>query len=278
MATAKEKLASGLKSVSNTLTKVDRKYLDNSGLDMHSWGSVASQHARARPGRIKRKRGLKTSAQVARVSGDKAISATQFATNNIGTIEIASRAIQGTAITGMSATGIGLVAAAGAFSLAYSGAAAVSAYKTNQHIKGLQSILKKSSSCHCYSVSMEDGGIGSPTKDAYHEFIKDTVLPAIVSKKKRKLRRKAVSSVPVVGGTVIGVESGLRSVGKRLIGSRSRGRHFYAEILAIHLITRHCELAEAIVAELFSEEEMQEIKNMNSDEAGPLIFSKMAST
>jgi hypothetical protein len=41
----------------------------------------------------------------------------------------------------------------------------------------------------------------------------------------------------------------------------------YAAYLAVHLITARCRLAEAIVAELYSENEMEAIKLMSSDQA-----------
>lgn len=81
----------------------------------------------------------------------------------------------------------------------------------------------------------------------------------------------------MVRGMFASGETPIKSIVKRLSGNRSSNRHFYAEALAVHLISHHCELAENIVTELYSPAEMESIKLMNSDTAGPLLFAKMAS-
>ena len=98
-----------------------------------------------------------------------------------------------------------------------------------------------------------------------HELISNTILPAIISKKKLKRTRKGVSGVSVLGGMLASAHSAKNGLVKRLKGNRGEKRHFHAEVLARHLVTHQCELVQSIVAELFSENEALEIMRMNTN-------------
>lgn len=240
--------------------KVDRDFLDSSGVDMHSWGHVKSVH-----------RNDNAHSDVAGTiktlgKGTLAVGSAAYSTatkTGFGTMGM-------TAATGgtvaLSATGIGAVAVAGAYAVGSSVAAGVSVYKTHQHIKNLQAIHDRG----CNHGFCEGDGND-------HNFIYNHVLPYIIDKKKRKMRRKAEETMPLLGGMATSLETGARSVWKRLRGTRSKQRHYYAQVLTVHLVSCTCDLAEDIVAELWSPEEMKAIRSMDSDDAGYYIFNKMAS-
>ena len=60
-------------------------------------------------------------------------------------------------------------------------------------------------------------------------------------------------------------------------GTLGLRRTYFAECLAVHLITANCALAEAFVTALYSEEEMHRLKQMDSETAAPLLADKMKS-
>ncbi|WP_281648668.1 hypothetical protein [Parendozoicomonas sp. Alg238-R29] len=142
--------------------------------------------------------------------------------------------------------------------------AAKSLRSTVHHVKGLKKIKSAVRSFQC------DGD------QVVHQTIASVVLPAIIMKKEKKVRKKCTAST-VVLSPLVSLEEGARSVYKRATGTRSKQRHFHCEILTTHLVLCHCGLAEAIVTELWGEEEMTHLRAMSSNEAGPHIFEKMSS-
>ncbi len=240
------------------VTDIDRG-LDRSGVNMHNWGHVKSIHsadqAHSDWGAVK------TLGNVVASTGSTAF---QTATKT-GFGSMAYTAATGGTVA-LSATGIGAVAVAGTYAVGSSIAAGVSAYKTNQHINNLKFIHGNGPAhASCDGCRLQ------------HDTIYNAVLPYIINKKQRKLRRKGEQIVPVLGGMATSLETGARSIYKRLRGTRSVERHWHAQVLTIHLISCHCGLADAIVSELWSPEEMERIRAMDSDEAGYYIFQKMAS-
>ncbi|ARU58417.1 MAG: hypothetical protein MI864_17455 [Pseudomonadales bacterium] len=237
---------------------VDRHWCDRSEVDMHNWGHVKSVH---RCDRTHSDWGMvKTVGKGVVNVGSSAFSTA----TNTGMSTLAYTAITGGTVA-LSATGIGAVATAGAVALGSSITAGISLHKTLQHIKNLEEIQKQQGVRFCEGDSHQ------------HNYILNTVLPYIIAQKKRKMRRKGEETVPILGGMCTTLEEGARSIFKRVSGSRGKQRHHMAQALTVHLVSCECNLAQDIVAELWSNEEMMAIRSMDSDEAGYWIFSKMAS-
>ena len=239
-------------------TKVDQDLLDRSGQRNLDWGNVPSIHEHN--GDFSSWTSYKSAANVAASIGSGSF---QTATNT-GSITLGTSLVTGSAIA-LSATGIGAIAVAGALAVGQAGAAGVSAYKTHQHIKNLQEIQVNFADYDC------DGCMIT------HHDILTNVLPYIINKKRTKRRRKAESTVPLLGSGLVMAETGVKSIYKRISGSRGRQRHIYAERLAAHMVSCTCELSQAIVAELWSHDEMLALRAMNSNDCGPWIQMKMAS-
>ncbi|WP_444897196.1 hypothetical protein ACJJI5_13390 [Microbulbifer sp. EKSA008] len=164
-----------------------------------------------------------------------------------------------------SATGIGLVVAGTALSIGYAGLAARSAYKTNNHLNALKKIYenRKSYSCPC------KGSVA-------HDYVSGQVLPYIIEQKSKKLHRKMVEATPGIA-SVEYARKAVKNLYKRSQGTLGKKRTFAAEWLAQHLISHDCELANAIVAELYSEEEMLWIRTQDNDVVAPLLELKLKS-
>jgi len=239
--------------------KVDRDFLDSSGVDMHNWGHVKSVH------RNDHEHGdwgtVKSLGKGALTVG----SGTFQAVTNTGFSTLAYTAATGGAVA-LSATGIGAVAVAGTYALGSSIAAGVSVYKTHQHIKNLQAI---------HDRGCKHGFCEGDQND--HNTIYTHVLPYIIDKKKRKMRRKSEETVPLLGSMASTLETGVRSLWKRARGTRGTERHYHAQVLTVHLVSCTCDLAADIISELWSYDEMKAIRSMDSDDAGYWIYSKMAS-
>jgi len=164
-----------------------------------------------------------------------------------------------------SATGIGLIVAGTALSVGYAGLAARSAYKTHNHLNGLKKIFleRKSFECTC------KGSVA-------HDYISGQVLPYIIEQKTKKLHRKMVEATPGVS-TFEYSRKAIKNLYKRAQGTLGQKRTFAAEWLAQHLISHDCELANAMVAELYSEEEMLWIRTQDNDVVAPLLELKIKS-
>jgi hypothetical protein len=239
--------------------KVDRDFLDSSGVDMHNWGHVKSVHSHDHShgdwGTVK-----------ALGKGALAVGSGTFQTvTNTGFSTMAYTAATGGAVA-LSSTGIGAVAVAGAYALGSSVAAGVSVYKTHKHIENLQAIHDRGCTRGFCEGDRND-----------HNTIYTHVLPYIINKKKRKMRRKGEETVPLLGSMATTLETGMRSIWKRARGTRGTERHYHTQVLTKHLVTCTCDMTEDIVAELWSLDEMRAIRCMDSDDAGYWIYSKMAS-
>lgn len=173
-----------------------------------------------------------------------------------------------------SATGIGLVVTGAVLTLATAGCSAVSAHKSRLHRNGLQAIYERRNAFVCGPVDKAD-----PTSMNHfeHKSISEDVLPYLVEQKNKKYHRKVVGAVPGLG-----LAETLRAVGKKAYkaasGSLGVERNRSARWLARHLITHDCAMTQAIVAELFSFEEMVWIKDQEFDDVVKLIEGKMKST
>lgn len=169
-----------------------------------------------------------------------------------------------------SATGIGLVVAGAALTAATMGSSAVSAYKTYNHRSNLQSILERKS---CYGCRTWEGR-DSNYKE--HSKIADEILPYIISQKTEKLAKKAIGTTGL--GVLTSGYGVVRNLYKRAVGTLGAERGAAASWLSLHFMTHNCGLAQAIVAELYSFEEMLWLLEKDTDTATPLLMAKMTST
>lgn len=142
----------------------------------------------------------------------------------------------------LSAGPISLLIASAALTIADSTKNAVSAYKTNQHIKNLQALQSKGAKGHfCQGQSN------------HHDHIFDTILPYIIAKKQKKKIRKMGSAVPVIGSAIEQTRAKSKALYKLAKhGGIGRNRKLHAEYLARHHCHRTCYLTTDIIAELFS--------------------------
>lgn len=180
-----------------------------------------------------------------------------------------------------SATGIGLVVTGAALTLTASTLSAVSAHKSRLHRNALGEIQKRVNAYECWPLIDNNPDIESrqfTVQDAAeHQKLVDAVLPYAIAQKSSKYHRKVVGAVPVVG-----LLESVRAVGKKAYkmakGTQGVERKAHARALASHLITHDCALAQAIVAELYSFEEMLWLKDQDYDEVVRLLEEKLKST
>lgn len=201
---------------------------------------------------------LKTGSKAGHLATSVGITATQQVTTG------ASAFAAITAGTALSATGIGLIAGSAALSVGKSYTAHRSAKKTQAHLDALSSILRGRNSYQC---DAKHGPV--------HSYIASTILPYIVQQKKTKLARKKNERVPVLGSGYEAGKSLKHMVQKRWNGTKGKQRSFSAQWLAVHLLSHHCDLTEAIVAELYSDEEMEMMKLSGSDIVASMIEDKL---
>lgn len=179
-----------------------------------------------------------------------------------------------TAGAAASATGIGLIVTGAALTLSTSVLSARSANKSRLHRNHLQDIQKRVNSYACGPIDANDQ---ASLRQTEHQVIADGVLPYLIQQKSTKYHRKVVGAVPGVG-----LLETVRAVGRKAYkaytGELGVKRHRAARWLALHLITHNCGLAQAIVAELYSFEEMLWIKDQEFKEVIKLLEDKMKST
>jgi hypothetical protein len=229
--------------------------LDEDEVVGHNWGSVPSRH-----------RDAKRFATGGMNVGSIGLQAASIATGS-SSIAVAAAIATGAAV---SATGVGLVAAGGALALGSLVLNARSAHKTRHHIDHLKKIQGNLGSFQwCVLLSSD------PRFANLHGTVGNIILPYIINQKKEKFGKK------VAGAAGAGLLTNLYAAGryayKGLRGRLGKKRHLYAEYLAVHLITADCELAKAIVAELYSKEELKGLMAMDSSKLAPLLADKMKS-
>ena len=184
----------------------------------------------------------------------------------------------------VSATGVGLVAASLALSLGSAAFAGRSAYKTHRHIQALQAIQAAHDSLgYCGPVFRPDGpefrsGLASkPIQDRCHRVIRDDVLPYILGQKESKRLKKGISAVPIIGGKFVGIHRLGRRAYKDHEGTLGVDRTNAATWLTLHLLCANCALGQAIVAALYSTDEMFEMMHLDGDQVVAKLASKMKS-
>jgi hypothetical protein len=202
--------------------------------------------------------------KVGLLAASPAVSVTQMATGNASIALVAAGAAA-------SATGIGLIVVGAAATLTVSTLSAVSAYKTWQHCKALDAIYDRRKTYACGCV------IAGDTKDVEgHNQVANVVLPYICLQKSEKVGRKAVGAVPVAGLSETAYAIG-RNLYKRYKGTKGVKRTEMAEILAAHFVTHDCALAQAIVADLYTFEQMTWLLRQNYSDVATLLAEKMQS-
>jgi hypothetical protein len=214
--------------------------------------------------------GFKKAGKVAMTAGSIGLTAAQAGTGVSG-LAVGAAVIAGAAV---SATGIGLVAAGAGLTLGSMALGARSAYQTNKHIDNLVKLSMRGGmegeAFPCRVLSSR------PELACLHPVIKGDVLPYIIAQKRKKLGRKAATAVG--GGLFVGIYTGIRSLAKK---AKGKERFWNAEMLARHFLTAECELAAAIIAELYSmtasDPRLRELMVMDSDSLGAELMEKMKS-
>ncbi|MBL8848218.1 MAG: hypothetical protein JNG89_00975 [Planctomycetaceae bacterium] len=217
---------------------------------------------------INRHRALKKTFKLGATAASIGVSAAQMGTGT-GALALMTGAA-------VSATGVGLVVAGGVLTVGTCLASGRSAYKTKKHIDGLKSLQTSAQSMSCEVVHAE--ALHGIANTFHHEIILKGVLPYVIKKKTSKFHRKAATTVPGVA-----LLEGLRAIGKKgykyVKGSLGVNRENAATWLAHHLLTYECELAEAIVEELYgSEDEVIWLKQQDGEVVVQLLMDKMKST
>jgi hypothetical protein len=178
-----------------------------------------------------------------------------------------------TASAAASATGIGLVVTGAAVTLGSMIASARSAYKTSHHIDALRKIHDRADSLACNMIT-PDGG-RAYFNPVQHGEVK-AALEYLLNKKSAKLKKKVAGAVG--GGLLTAIYGVGKAAYKSLQGTKGVNRMRQAEIIAVHFVTHNCALAQAIVAELYSAEEMLFLLDKDSDVVAKFLAEKMKST
>ncbi|HTV40460.1 MAG TPA: hypothetical protein VMF08_07795 [Candidatus Sulfotelmatobacter sp.] len=214
---------------------------------------------------VNRWREAKRTGKVGLVLAGAGVQVAQYAT---GASTIALLTAAGAA----SATGIGLVVTGAALTLTSAVLSGRAAIKTGVHLDNLKKIQSR---VNCYACMPIDAKLPEKVE---HRVIVEGVLPYIIQQKSTKYKRKWAGAVPVVG-----LLETVRAVGKKAYKKfwthdLGQKRERAAKWLAWHLITHNCGLAQAIVAELYSFQEMLWIKDQDFRDVKKLIEDKIKST
>ena len=153
-----------------------------------------------------------------------------------------------------------------------------SAHRTAQHLGALEAIYANRGRWFCRGCTVLPSVDAESLNEEFpnlHGLIADKVLPWVIRQKKHKLGKKTATAFGA--GLLVGIWSAGRKAYKAWSGTLGLRRTYFAECLAVHLITANCALAEAFVTALYSEEEMHRLKQMDSEAAAPLLADKMKS-
>jgi hypothetical protein len=219
---------------------------------------------------------LKKAAGIVLGASQKAISGAQLATGT-GTMATTAALVTGAAV---SATGIGLAAVAGAGILISSGLAASSAYKTSQHIKGLVDIYNDRENLggeqNCKEI-LAGGDSETAYSKASHKIIVNDVLPYVIRQKVKKRRFKIAAAIPVTSPAA-SIYAVAKKWGKAYRGELGKNRNTAAQWLAAHFLECDCNLSKKIIAELYSDKEVEQFSGSEFKELWPMLARKMKST
>ncbi|MGH7051418.1 MAG: hypothetical protein ACREFS_09590 [Acetobacteraceae bacterium] len=246
---------------------------DDLALDMESarfdlsWSTVKSAYPNY-GGVVDRGRGGKRVASGVATAASVGVTGAEIGTGT-SVLAVGGAVAAGAAV---SATGIGLVATAAALTVGSIVVNARSMVKTIAHCENLKDI-KAHYDANAYNVCRRLTAAADMTQD--HDWIGTKILPYIIQQKTEKAVRKGVGSIGL--GMLTTLYAMGRSAYKSLNSTKGVKRTFYAHVLARHLITHQCPLAEAIIAELLSWQEMAILRGQDSDTVGAAIKDKMKS-
>lgn len=177
----------------------------------------------------------------------------------------------GALVTVGAATGVGLVVGGVVLTAGTSIAAGRSARSSHKHKKALEELLAGADDCYC------NGIMGNELDSETHTKIQDHVLPYIINQKRKKRWHKGLAAIPVVS-LVETVRAIGRKAYKKYKGTLGSAREAHACTLADHLISHDCELTQAIVRELFSDEEEEWLRFQEFAVVAGFIQAKLKST
>ena len=178
-----------------------------------------------------------------------------------------------TAGAAASATGIGLIVGAAAITLGSITASARSAWKTHRHLKVLNALLARADGMPCDQIGADGKKCGKD--EAEHAKVKEA-LDYLIHKKEKKRGKKVGGMFGAgLGVTVYGIG---KAIYKSVKGTKGVNRQAQAHVVAKHLVTHNCALAQGIAAELYSADEMLWMLDQDSDKVAALLAEKMKST
>jgi hypothetical protein len=233
---------------------------------------------------LDRKGGLKKAGNVGLFAAQEGITAAQSVTHtgltaaSIGSHGVSVALTAGTAVA--SATGIGLLAGAGALMVASSVKSGLSAYSTSQHMDGLGRIYENLASyarCERIYPAMPYLRKPTPFDERAHNLVAHQVLPYIWQQKKAKLITKSVGAVIGVGSAMTTAYAMGRKLWKCSQGTLGVSRERAARWLASHFMYCKCALSEAIIAELLGAATIDGFQKSDYDTITTLLMSKMKS-
>ena len=231
------------------------------------WERTDSQYDPIDTDNVSRDRVLKKAAKSLGSAASTAGTVASYAGHTGGVVALATGAA-------ISATGIGLVAGGLALTIGSMVQGGRSWRKTSGHISGLKDIEAHWDQFECSFCFPGERSAPGGNKLA-HTYIARTVLPYIILQKDTKRTRKQISTFG--GGLFVAAYEKIHGLKKAIGGTRGKLRSYYAHVLSVHLITHYCQLADAIVDELYTPAERDSIQRMNSDDAGDLLMDKMKS-
>lgn len=229
------------------------------GQSLHTWSAKAKSTVRKANNVTKGVKAVSTGVKAVNI-GQQATSVSNFASLAAATV------------TGASATGFGLLVVGGVMMIGDAVKDVVAWDKTRKHVRHLSELDCGGECSHILE--------GRASVQDEHDVIRRKVLPYIINKKKSKRNRKAISSFGAIagGGLAEGMRGAVKGSYKQLRGTKGKHRLYAAQWLAHHFLTHHCELSNAIVAELYSEDEMIWLRQQRAEVVVPLLMEKMKST
>ena len=217
-----------------------------------------------------------TASKVVTAAGHAAVIGSVTAQAGIPGSQMAAAAV-GAAV---SATGIGATVVPVAIQVGTTYLAVKSYCKTESHLKNLLAIYhhRKEPPCNPVGFVLNPAAVAVPSAagDPQHNLIADTVLPYLIQQKAKKRKRKAVAALPLIG-SLEGARAVMNKTYKWGTNDLGKDRENAAGLLAAHFIQFDCPLSQAIVAELYSVEEMEWMKSKELNDVTKFLGDKMKS-
>jgi hypothetical protein len=233
---------------------------------------------------LDRHSGLKTAGNLGLFGAQEGVTVAQSVTHTgltattIGSHGVAVALTAGAAVG--SATGIGLLVAAGAGIVASSVKSGMSAYSTSQHMSGLARIyenLGSYSRCERIYPQMPYLRKLTPADKSAHDLVGHQILPYIWLQKRAKRINKSVSAVPAVGSALTTAYAIGRKIYKYSQGTLGVNRERAARWMASHFMYCKCQLTEAIITELLGAAAIKGFQKANYDTITEMLMTKIKS-